>query len=98
MPSAIIVGAGPGIGTAVARRVAREGLAVGVLARSAATVAAAEAAVRAEDAETSGARADVIDEHGLRAALDALVERLGVHGWRLHTQSAADWQLEVLHG
>jgi len=78
MSSAIVIGAGPGIGTAVARRIAREGLGVGLVARSAATVAAAEAAVRAEDAEAHGVRADVTDERGLRAALDAIVDRLGV--------------------
>jgi NADP-dependent 3-hydroxy acid dehydrogenase YdfG len=35
---AIIVGVGPGIGAAVTRRVAREGLAVGVIARRETTV------------------------------------------------------------
>ena len=41
MPGAIVIGAGPGIGIAVARRLAREGLPVGVIARSQATVDAA---------------------------------------------------------
>ena len=38
MPGAIVIGAGPGIGTSVAQRFAREGLPVAVLARSRATV------------------------------------------------------------
>jgi NAD(P)-dependent dehydrogenase (short-subunit alcohol dehydrogenase family) len=34
MPGVIIVGVGPGIGATVARRFAREGLVVGLIARS----------------------------------------------------------------
>ncbi len=74
MPGAIVIGAGPGIGVSVARRLAREGLPVGVIARSRATVDAALAAVPG----AAGATADVTDEVALRAALDAIVERHGV--------------------
>jgi NAD(P)-dependent dehydrogenase (short-subunit alcohol dehydrogenase family) len=49
MPGAIVIGAGPGIGTSVAQRLAREGLPVGVLARSPATVDAALAALADSD-------------------------------------------------
>ncbi|QYG95098.1 SDR family NAD(P)-dependent oxidoreductase [Iamia sp. SCSIO 61187] len=77
MPTTFVVGAGPGIGTAVARRFAREGHAVGLLARSAATVDAAVAAVRAEGVRAAGATADVTVETGLAAALDELVASLG---------------------
>jgi NAD(P)-dependent dehydrogenase (short-subunit alcohol dehydrogenase family) len=76
MSGAIIIGAGPGIGIAVARRVAREGLTVGVIARSQATVDAALAEL--PDAEAFGVRADVTDEVGLRTALDLIVDRFGV--------------------
>ena len=76
MPGAIVIGVGPGIGLSVARRVAREGLAVGLIARSQATVAAALSTL---DGSTAlGVTADAADEHGLRTALDELVERLGV--------------------
>jgi NAD(P)-dependent dehydrogenase (short-subunit alcohol dehydrogenase family) len=75
MPGAIVIGAGPGIGTAVARRLAQEGLPVGVIARADRTVDAATSAV---EGDVVGATADVTDEHALRAALDAVVERLGV--------------------
>jgi NAD(P)-dependent dehydrogenase (short-subunit alcohol dehydrogenase family) len=78
MPGAIVIGAGPGIGSAVARRLAREGLSVGVLARSQATVEAALGALAADGAEAYGATADAADEHALRAGLDALVARVGV--------------------
>lgn len=74
--SGIVIGAGPGIGAAVARRLAREGLAVGVIARSRATVADTLAQLPA--ARSLGLTADVTDEAGLRSALDELVERLGV--------------------
>jgi NAD(P)-dependent dehydrogenase (short-subunit alcohol dehydrogenase family) len=78
MPGSIIIGVGPGIGRSVARRFAREGLPVGVLARSDATVEAALAALDGAGVATYGARADAADEHSLRAGLDAIVDRLGV--------------------
>lgn len=76
MSGAIIVGAGPGIGTAVARRVAREGLAVGIIARRERTVDAVLEAL--SDADALGVTADVTDEPALRTALDEIIERFGV--------------------
>jgi NAD(P)-dependent dehydrogenase (short-subunit alcohol dehydrogenase family) len=77
VPGAIVIGAGPGIGTAVARRLAREGMPVTVLARAQPTVDAALGAL-GDQAEALGLVADVADELGLRAALDAAVARFGV--------------------
>lgn len=74
MSSVIIVGVGPGIGTSVGRRFAREGFAVGVVARSRSTVDAALAAIPG----ALGVTADATDEAGLRAALDELVGTVGV--------------------
>ena len=76
MPGVIVIGAGPGIGTAVARRFARAGLAAGVIARSPSTVAGALGALNS--APALGETADVADEAAIRGALDALVERHGV--------------------
>jgi NAD(P)-dependent dehydrogenase (short-subunit alcohol dehydrogenase family) len=76
MSAAIIVGAGPGIGTAVARRVAREGLAVGLIARRKTTVDTTLEAL--SDADALGVTADVTDEPALRAALDEIIDRFGV--------------------
>ena len=76
MPGAIIIGAGPGIGTSVARRVAREGLSVGLITRSEATGAAALTALG--DVDALAVTADVTDEPALRAALDEIVQRFGV--------------------
>jgi NAD(P)-dependent dehydrogenase (short-subunit alcohol dehydrogenase family) len=78
MPGAIVIGAGPGIGTSVALRFARAGLPVAVLARSRATVDTALAAVADTPAESLGLTADVTDEWALRTALDEAVARLGV--------------------
>jgi NAD(P)-dependent dehydrogenase (short-subunit alcohol dehydrogenase family) len=78
MRGAIVIGAGPGIGLAVARRFAREGLPVAAIARSAATVDATVAAVAAEGGTAAGFTADATDDAGLRAALDAAVARHGV--------------------
>jgi NAD(P)-dependent dehydrogenase (short-subunit alcohol dehydrogenase family) len=78
MPGTIVIGAGPGIGTSVARRFAQEGLPVTVLARSQATVDAALAALADAPAGSLGLTADVTDEQALRDALDAAVARFGV--------------------
>jgi NAD(P)-dependent dehydrogenase (short-subunit alcohol dehydrogenase family) len=73
---AIVIGVGPGLGTSIARRVAREGLPVGMIARSAATIGAALTAL--SDFDVIGVAADVADEVALRAGLDEIVERFGV--------------------
>jgi NADP-dependent 3-hydroxy acid dehydrogenase YdfG len=78
MTSVAIIGAGPGIGAAVARRFAREGMPVGLIARSAATIAATRATLGG--ARTAAATADSADEHALRAALDAVAAELGPVG------------------
>jgi NADP-dependent 3-hydroxy acid dehydrogenase YdfG len=76
MAGAIVIGAGPGIGAAVARRLAGEGPAVGVIARTRATLEGVVASPNGAGAHA--ATADVTDEVGLRAALDALVDEVGV--------------------
>jgi NAD(P)-dependent dehydrogenase (short-subunit alcohol dehydrogenase family) len=78
MPGAIVIGAGPGIGTSVAQRFAREGLAISVLARSRRTVDSALAALGEAPAQALGLTVDVTDEAALRAALDEAVDRFGV--------------------
>jgi NAD(P)-dependent dehydrogenase (short-subunit alcohol dehydrogenase family) len=73
--TAIVIGAGPGLGVSVARRLARAGLSVGVIARRQSTVDTALEALSGFDAV--GVSADAADEAGLRAALDEVAERLG---------------------
>ena len=67
MSSAIVIGAGPGIGASVARRLGREGLAVGLIARSRRTLDVTAATV---PGTVFAAAADVAREDDLRAALD----------------------------
>ncbi len=75
--SVLVVGAGPGLGLAVARRFAREGHPAGLLARSPDRVAALSAALAAEGLPAAGVVADVADPPSLRAGLAAAVDRLG---------------------
>ena len=78
MAGAVIIGAGPGIGTSVARRFAAAGMPVGLISRTAATVDAARAAVAAAGVTVAGAAADAGQDDQLTAALDALTGQLGV--------------------
>ncbi|MEU4605129.1 SDR family NAD(P)-dependent oxidoreductase [Kribbella sp. NPDC023972] len=75
MAGAVVVGAGPGIGAAVARRFARAGLSVGLIARSETTVKAVADGITGD---VLALAADSTDEVGLRAALDRVVEEYGV--------------------
>lgn len=76
MSGAVVIGAGPGIGLAVARRFAKEGLPVTVIARSQTSVDTAVEAL-ATTAVTA-VTADSTDAEGLKAALDQAVEAYGV--------------------
>ncbi|WP_240662646.1 SDR family NAD(P)-dependent oxidoreductase [Streptomyces sp. WAC 06738] len=84
MAGAVVIGAGPGIGAAVARRFAREGLPVALVARSERTLAhVAEGVAAAGTGAAPGSGvlplvADVADEAVLRSALDAATGRFGV--------------------
>lgn len=91
MPGAIVIGAGPGIGTSVARRLADEGLPVAVLARSAATIERTLRSLEAAGTETTGLTADVTDEAGLRAALDQAVDRFGVPDLLVYNAALIQW-------
>src|SRR5690349_17717842 len=77
MSGAVIIGAGPGIGRAVAVRFAREGLPVAVVARSEATVRATADAIGGDGAALP-LTADAADETALRAALDAATDHSGL--------------------
>lgn len=77
-----VVGVGPGLGSALARRLARGGAPVAVFARSAARldVAALGASVRAF-------AADAADPADLRAALRAAIDALGAPGVAIYNPS-----------
>lgn len=76
--TAIVTGAGEGIGFAIAERFAQEGAAVGLLDHDAALArAAAERIAAAHGARTVAVVADVSDEPAVAAAVAEVVERLG---------------------
>jgi NAD(P)-dependent dehydrogenase (short-subunit alcohol dehydrogenase family) len=73
-----VIGAGSGIGGSVARRFAREGLPVALIARTTETVHAAARTLAPYGVATLSLTADVADEAALVAALDAATARFGV--------------------
>ncbi|MER5275168.1 SDR family NAD(P)-dependent oxidoreductase [Streptomyces sp. NPDC002809] len=77
MPGVVVIGAGPGIGRSVARRFAREGMPVALVARTAGTLTAAAEAVSSHGVPVISLIADSVDEAALRAALDAAADEFG---------------------
>jgi NADP-dependent 3-hydroxy acid dehydrogenase YdfG len=78
MAGAVVLGAGAGIGRAVAARFSRGGMPVTAVARGRATLDAVTDAIGPDAAELLAITADVADEDSLRAALDEAVARFGV--------------------
>lgn len=72
-----LVGYGVGVGHAVAKRFARDGYAIGAIARKADTLAGIEALAHQFSVKTAVATADAGNEVGLRAAISALTGTLG---------------------
>jgi short-subunit dehydrogenase len=77
MTTIAIIGAGPGLGAAVARRFGREGFAVALLSRNAERVEALAADIRSEGIEARGYVANVRDAPSLAAVLDRAAQELG---------------------
>ncbi|MFD4604476.1 SDR family NAD(P)-dependent oxidoreductase [Streptomyces sp. NPDC058464] len=77
MSTIAIVGAGPGLGAAVARRFGREGYGVALLARDGERLGALAAALAAEGVRARGFAADVRDPLALADALARAAEELG---------------------
>ena len=75
--SLVIVGAGPNLGLAVARRFGREGFSVGLVSRTQAKLDDLAAQLEAEGITAAGAAADIRDAEALAAAIEALAGRLG---------------------
>lgn len=73
----VVVAAGPGLGLAVARRFAREGAVIGLIARSTDRLAELVETLRSEGATVGGATSDAADPAALRAAFAALRELVG---------------------
>lgn len=75
--SIYIVGAGPGLGVAVARRFGREGFSVGLVARDRSRLNALVRELEAEGVRAAAATADARRPDKLRHALRERAERLG---------------------
>ncbi len=78
MSSVVIIGAGPGLGLSVARRFAREGLPVVLVARRENNLKALTDALAPAGVPVLALTADTTDEEALRTALDTATERFGV--------------------
>jgi NAD(P)-dependent dehydrogenase (short-subunit alcohol dehydrogenase family) len=75
--SLVIVGAGPNLGLAVARRFGREGFAVGLIARSDSRLVKLTAQLRLDGITSSSAAADIRDGDALANAIQTLAAELG---------------------
>jgi NADP-dependent 3-hydroxy acid dehydrogenase YdfG len=77
MPHLLIVGAGPGISAATARRFGREGYAVGLVARREEALASLQAELAGEGVLAGRAAAESGDPASLTAAVELLVDTFG---------------------
>jgi NADP-dependent 3-hydroxy acid dehydrogenase YdfG len=75
--SIVIVGAGPNLGAAVARRFGREGFAVGLISRNADKLDAMAEDLAKEGIRAAAAPADIRDAAALSAAITSLADQLG---------------------
>src|SRR3954453_571953 len=85
----LLVGAGPGLGAAIARRFAREGYRLTLVARSEATIAPIARALRATGADVAVVPADAGDAERLRAALSPLFAAPGAPGVVIYNAALA---------
>jgi NAD(P)-dependent dehydrogenase (short-subunit alcohol dehydrogenase family) len=74
---AAVLGVGPGLGVAVAQRFAREGFAVGLMARGEESLTAAREEVEGSGGTALAATADATDAASVASAFDRVREELG---------------------
>lgn len=75
--SSVIVGAGPNLGLAVARRFGREGFAVGLISRTESRLVELAAQLQLDGVTVAGAAADIRDSNALAGAIQKLAHELG---------------------
>ena len=97
MSTIAIIGAGKGLGLAVARRFGREGFAVALLARSQDNLDTLTDTLRTEGIHAVGLTADVRDPRSLQVALDRAASALGpVNVLQYSPVPAPEFMLPVL--
>ncbi len=74
---AVVLGIGPGLGAAVARRFAREGFAVGLMARGEEGLAAAREEIESAGGTAFAALTDATDAASVASAFEEIREKLG---------------------
>ena len=74
---AVILGVGPGLGSAVARRFAHEGFEVGMMARSEESLSATQEEVESAGGQTLAVRADATDAGSVTSAFEEVRRSLG---------------------
>lgn len=89
---AIVAGVGPGIGLAVARRFAREGYVVSLLARNAGALATYRGDILAEDGRAGSYPADLYELASIRSAIEAAVADHGAADVLVY--NAARWDAQ----
>ena len=77
MPVIAIIGAGPGLGAAVARRFGREGFSIALISRDQTKLDTMAAELSADGVTASGFAADVRDPGALESALESAAAQLG---------------------
>jgi NADP-dependent 3-hydroxy acid dehydrogenase YdfG len=75
--SIVIVGAGPNLGLAIAKRFGREGLAVGLVSRTQSKLDDLASQLSEDGIRAAGAAADIRDAGALADAIESLAETLG---------------------
>jgi NAD(P)-dependent dehydrogenase (short-subunit alcohol dehydrogenase family) len=94
-----IVGVGPGLGAALARRFAREGWSVALVALRQDVIDVCQAELEPFGVSTFGAQADVADRDGVERAFRSIVDALGVPDVVVYNASIyqAETALELSH-
>ena len=86
-----VIGAGAGLGQAVARRFGGEGFGVALVARTAARVGALADELRAEGIDAAAFPCDVADRAALTSTVDAITERFGQIDVVEFAPTSMDW-------
>ncbi|MFC4333783.1 SDR family NAD(P)-dependent oxidoreductase [Salininema proteolyticum] len=76
-PTAVILGAGPGLGMSLAHRFGKEGYSVALVSRSADRHSGYLSSLRSAGVEAESFTADLMDRDGLEAVLDEISARFG---------------------